>query len=57
MKVIILSIIIALIIIGWAIFMMWYASPECIDKEYRDYVKRKIKNENKNGKSSYENRF
>lgn len=58
MEIIIIGIIFGLIIAGWTFFMMWYASPECMEKEYRDYVKRKIKEENKrNGKSSYENRF
>ena len=40
----IILIIILIILFGWSIFMIWYASPECMENDYQKYIKRKIKN-------------
>ena len=44
---IVLIILIILVGIVWPIFMIWYGSSECMEEDYKRYVKRKIENENR----------
>ena len=44
---IVLIILILLIGIVWPIFMLWYGSSECMEKDYQKYIKNETIKRNK----------